>query len=917
MNLAICTIVAKNYLAQARVLMSSVRKWNPEAKRIVILVDQFDGYFDPSGEDFETILSQDLPIPASKWFHFKYSILELNTAVKPYALEFLIRRYSLARIVYLDPDIQLFSPLQSLFDTDSAASIFLTPHLTAPNTDERQPGDLDILRAGAYNLGFLALRATEESNRFLRWWQSKLYELCVVDLARGLFVDQRWVDLVPGLFSGVCILRDPGYNVAYWNLSHRKIQRSGAGYTVNGEPLRFFHYSGFDPAEPDTVSKHQNRYQLNALGDARALFGDYREALLRHAYLDCLRWPYAYGFFANGEPVPDIGRPVHHESPAMLDVVDDPYSDAGFRAFVDLWNQPAVNHGAPVSGISRMAFRIYGIRPDVQAVMPDIFGTDRIRFLQWLLSNGKAEHGLRDYFLSPAMEALAADERAAPHPGRTDLPLEARRIYRSRKDLQRRFSDPFGEDQQDYLTWLLTYGQREYKWSIEMILPLRRQWEECLASRPGYFAALLHRLRLSGLTASANGLSTLGAWRSAWKTWWDRSDPGVTSPLPAQDHNGVEPSLEPRTFGVNIVGYLRAEIGVGEAARSSVRSVRTADIPFGIRNIVPNAPCRNEDRGVEPVAGRPDHHFNLFHINADMTPSVFAEEKNGAGSGHYNIGYWAWELEQFPDRWSSSFDYYREIWTLSTFCQRAISRNSPVPVVTIPLSLEIALSRNYARADFGIPAEPFVFLTVFDVLSVVQRKNPSGVIAAFVQAFQADPRCRLVLKVNNGSAKPGEIAKLREYAAGYPVTIIDRTLTREETYGLMSVADSVVSLHRAEGFGLTLAEAMYLGKPVIATGYSGNLDFTRPDNSLLVDYRLVPIGPNQEPYDASCLWADPDITHAASHMRNLVASRELYSRLSRDGESYVRTHLSPAAVGAQIKERLRTINRQRTEPAGK
>src|SRR5262245_20700770 len=190
MKTAVCTIIAKNYLPYARVLMQSLRRWAPEMRRFAILVDRVDGYFDPLGEDFEIILSEDIPIPQSRWFHFKYSVLELSTAIKPFALEFLFEKYSLESICYFDPDIKVYNHLGLLSSALHSHSIVLTPHLTGVRQDDRRPSELDILRAGAYNLGFIGLRACPETRQFLKWWQDRLYDQCVVDLAEGLFVDQ-------------------------------------------------------------------------------------------------------------------------------------------------------------------------------------------------------------------------------------------------------------------------------------------------------------------------------------------------------------------------------------------------------------------------------------------------------------------------------------------------------------------------------------------------------------------------------------------------------------------------------------------------------------------------------------------------------------------------------------------------------
>jgi hypothetical protein len=212
---AVFTIIAKNYLPYARVLMRSVAQQHAGWRRIVVLADLVGGYFDPGQEDFEIVLTQDLPIPSSRWFHFKYTILELSTAVKPYAFEHLFGTGAFDRIVYLDPDIRVYSPLHAITEALRTADVVLTPHLTRPLEDDRRPAEIDILRSGAYNLGFIGVAQSLESKTFLAWWRQRLYDHCVVDLPRGLFVDQRWIDLAPGMFERVAIVRDAGYNVAY------------------------------------------------------------------------------------------------------------------------------------------------------------------------------------------------------------------------------------------------------------------------------------------------------------------------------------------------------------------------------------------------------------------------------------------------------------------------------------------------------------------------------------------------------------------------------------------------------------------------------------------------------------------------------------------------------------------------------
>jgi glycosyltransferase involved in cell wall biosynthesis len=301
------------------------------------------------------------------------------------------------------------------------------------------------------------------------------------------------------------------------------------------------------------------------------------------------------------------------------------------------------------------------------------------------------------------------------------------------------------------------------------------------------------------------------------------------------------------------------------------------------------------------------YRFNLFYVNADQTPVVHGALGGSFCAGRYNIGCWAWELEEFPDRWLPFFEFYQEIWTPSAFCQDAISRKSPIPVLRVPYAVEVDVPRSMSRADFGLPSGAFVFLTIFDMLSVFERKNPLAVVEAFVRAFGDSSACHLAVKVNHGHLRPDQVQRLRAAAAGYPVTILDHAASREEINALMLSCDCLVSLHRSEGFGLTLAEAMCLGKPVIATAYSGNLDFTKSDNAFLVGYRLRPVGKGCEPYDEGLMWAEPSIEEAAAQMKAVYECEDLRQRRAMAGQEFVREFFSPAAVGRHMRNRLEAV----------
>jgi glycosyltransferase involved in cell wall biosynthesis len=305
----------------------------------------------------------------------------------------------------------------------------------------------------------------------------------------------------------------------------------------------------------------------------------------------------------------------------------------------------------------------------------------------------------------------------------------------------------------------------------------------------------------------------------------------------------------------------------------------------------------------------------LLHVNADQVLPVRAQLGNGFYRRRYNIGFWAWELDDFPDKWDKAFASYQEIWTPSTFCQDGLARRSPIPVVRVPHAIDLEEPPPIGREALGLPARGFLFLCVFDMLSVMERKNPAAAIRAFLSAFGDRDDCHLIVKVNNTRRFPEKLARLQELAAGANVTFLDQVFSRREIVALLNHSDCLVSLHRSEGFGLVLAEAMRLAKPTIATAYSGNMDFTKPGNSLLVGYSLKPVGKGCEPYGESSLWADPDIGDAVRHMRAVFESEDLRHTIGAAAQAYVMKHLSPETVGKQIEQRLQVLWRSFGGPA--
>lgn len=305
------SICSNNYLPHLEVLFASVRKFHPDVDLYVCLVDEETGTYGP----YTVIGARNLGIPEFESFCFQYTIIELNTAVKPFMFMKLFEQLAYDHVIYLDPDIELFAPLTPVFEAlNEGASFILTPHLLEPAENDAQPDDIQIMRAGTYNLGFLACSAQEETQPILRWWARRLRHQCVNEKDRGVFVDQKFMDLLPGFADRVRILRDPGLNVAYWNLKQRKLRWRDDGWLVNDTPLRFFHFSGIDLSNRSILSAYTHHFRGDEIdGSLQKMIDDYAGNVRSHAANGVRAPGYAYGRFASGTPIHAFVRQMFRE----------------------------------------------------------------------------------------------------------------------------------------------------------------------------------------------------------------------------------------------------------------------------------------------------------------------------------------------------------------------------------------------------------------------------------------------------------------------------------------------------------------------------------------------------------------------------------------------------------------------------
>ena len=848
------TIASRNYLAYAITLMQSVAAQYPDAARYLILADRAEAEDDDAlaTAPFVSIAAEALALPDFDAFAFRYTIMEFNTAIKPYAFAHLRGRHPGAGIVYLDPDILVVEPLTEVEAAfaDGALAV-LTPHLVDPVDDDRQPGEREILASGTYNCGFVAVGAHAEADRLIAWWADRLEFGALSDIAAGLFTDQKWVDLVPGLFPDVHILRDEGYNLAYWNLSQRPVSRQGLHWYAGKQRLAFVHFSGVDLDRPAQFSKHQNRHTQATIGKLRPLYADYLARLAANGHAEHRSKPYAFGRFADGEAICDPVRAVYRRyfDKGAAQPQRDPFSMD--RRLYDLpCDELPARADAPMT---RLMYATWKLRADLQQAFDIGQAQGRRGFIRWFARAAALEMGVPQRHLDPARRALTAL-------GAADAPASTMQHWRSASGPASRAACLC----LDIINWSCRF---------RLALQVYAMFPESRRNR------IRRRLeRVAGRPAA------------------------------------VVPVSGPQTrTGINLVGYAHGEFGVAEILRRYAYTLHGGGVPFVVRNFDTGVASRQGDRSMQRFLSEECRYdVNLFCINADQMPVAREQLGDAVFAGRYNIGCWFWELEKFPEQWHGAIDIVDEIWVTSPFVRDAIAACTHKPVHIVPVALSANLPEHYSRSEFGLAEGVFLCLFSFDFNSFVVRKNAEGAIAAFRRAF-ADGRrdVRLVIKTTNGERFPEALRRLIDIAAGDDrIEVRDGFLDRRGMWALQACCDCYVSLHRSEGLGLGMAECMLLGKPVVATAYSGNLAFMDADNSCLVGYSLIPVEEGEYPAWQGQHWAEPDIDQAAAYLARLADDPVYARQIGENAKASVGQRLSAAASLAAVKARLAAIRLQ-------
>ena len=772
-----------------RVLAHGLSEHHPGAPLTVLALGPRDTF---SEEPFEVLGAADLrlyePATTGGWAD---SIARL----KPGLLRALLDR-GRDPLVFLDAAVDVHASLEPVLEQALAnRCIVLSERCAGPLPDDgRLPSQAELLRAGRLGAALVAVRNAPQSPAVLEWWTHRAtaaatpapHPLDDRYAPRGL---TTWADLAPSRFAGVAPLQDPGSAVSGWNLHERSLAGSAAdGFTVDGRPLRFAHFEGFDPLRPYLLAAGANRVRPATSEPLATLVESYASRLMQAGWSDPRRRA-------------DVGRRLPDGT-----VFDD-------RASHLLADAAAAGHRW------------------------DLFDAgDQEEFLDWLAG-------------------------PAPSGARAGVNRYLWRLYGERDDLQRAYPDLDGRGGEGLAGWAWAFGRKELG-IPERLLPGRPAWlQEAPAAR---------RPRME---------------------------------LP----RGAKPDLS-----VHVTGLFRGTLGLGEAARGYVRALEAAHLPVSTTTV--DVSRFVKETGGDPHTGYaavdfadvrdPDAAgFNLICINADELPDFAESVGDGFFTARPSIGVWAWETDHVPERWAPAYGLLDEIWVYSDYVAENLGRAAPIPVRRVPPPVSPPEPGD-VELDLGVPAG-FRFLFMFDFFSTTCRKNPVGLVHAFREAFDPGEGPQLVLKTINGVHRPEALEEVLWAARGRPdVHVVDRSLSARERDALVAGCDCYVSLHRSEGFGLTIAECMALGKPVIATAFSGPTDFVTENNGYLVPYELVRVGADCQIYPPDGTWADPDLAAAARFMRQVVEDPDGAAAKGHAARADIARLYAPEATGAIARARL-------------
>ena len=897
-DLQFVTVCTMNRVAYVRALLESVTRHHGAVPFVVTIVDAIerlpmDGATVLTGAD---VFGRELDYAA-----LKFEAFELCRAARPYTLDYLLRHSQAQRFISLDADLYVFAPLDAMIAKLDEADFVVIPYTTEPRSEAM----------GIFSPGMFAMRRSEAAARFLALWKES----------------QKAFDAIPAAAESVAVLRDSAYNVAGWNLHERSLRFIGDGqWTVDGKPLVSFHFRAFSP---------ERRYVDRVHPAAARLYDFYadhiegggrpaRQAAGTAAPL------YRFDTFPSGIPIDETMRTIFRRHEPFLRADISPWTPEGEVHYARSLLSPAPYTGSLVPILLQA---ILHQRPDLH-VLGDV-SLDPRPLIQWMHSSGAREHGYEELWRHRPVipTAEGGEEYVFSRIG------AVRQLVMQRTDVVAAYPDFLFEDAPALVQWLRNARLKEHFLPEDAINAFERRsngralarifsyvsrtwslmerWPRALIGEGSEELArtLLQHLR-GGLEYDLDDVEMFRWIMQVRPTAGEaltrelpihttgRSAKEVSVMRDVESPRQSPPPLEHIPPGVNVFGYHRSEIGLGQWTRGLVQSLHAA----GYTTSEPVLTNLRMDDDLQPAdflrrKYDPANGTNIFVSYPQYPDSFLRVFPDEVIEGHRNIINLAWEQREGSPYWEKIYAPYHQVWALSDFTAQSLSVILRREVHSVPSVIDL---------DALPPATPrttddFTFVTIFDANSSIERKNPEGVVEAFRRAFRADDRARLIVKAYSADRlghRPRFQRLLNTIGSAPNIEVRTVDLTREQLYALISSSDCCVSLHRGEGFAYTCAEAMAYAKPVIATAYSGNMQYMNEANSFLVRYAEIPSTVQEGPFVRGSLWADPEIAHAAELMRFVYEHRDEAAARGARGRETVARELSPAAIGARIRRLL-------------
>ena len=809
----IFTICSKNYLARALCLYNSIKSFNPNVKFSLFLSDIIE--YKDLGIIFDSAnifyLDDLFNLNDISKITSKYDITELNTAIKATCFKKLMA-IGCDRVLYLDPDIEVFDELDELNDLLRFHDAIVTPHINSQYLDDFRPTDLDIITSGTYNFGFLALNNTEQVIGFLNWWETKLLNFCYSDIPNGLFVDQKFGELITSFIQKTYILHDVSYNVAYWNLHERRVSKT-KNYSINGKPLKFFHFSGLSN-QIEEVSRHQNRIRIEKNSTIYRLFEDYKKKCRDLDSLFLQSTESGFNYFHNGNEILAIHRVAMRLTDQALQVDEEArlvYHTRTFYSKRDIVINVSTNLQIKLNCEPILAAALK-IRGDLVAYFP-ITNTYPHELKSWFVAGGFKEFGLTHHgFESEANQPKSNKIRS--------------------------------------LYVLLAYNPsfREFatKWVPKSILSRVKNHFFFKLGKEGSdhssleSAVIKYNERFESLT--------------------------------------LEESLP--KLNIKYVGYFDYPTGLGKAARDMAKHFYERGKLSDIQKLNILDKKATEDFHLNRSGNEID--ATICHCNFDM---LRLEELQFTWQGK-RLLYCVWELPFFPRHWLNLISSLDGILVPSKFVASNLYRSYGIKSFVLPHVITTSLPGDTVvsntKKKYGLKSGDINILISCDLDSFVARKNPEAAIYAALGAINKLRHIPIKVIVKfHGSTAPAFLKKF-EVMNLHNFVFISDNMTDPEYSSIKVISDIYISLHRSEGFGLNIAEMIDLGKYVVTTGYSGNLDFCSLPNVELVKYKLVTVKNDEYPYSGyGQYWAEPDLFDAEQKIIKLIsqiATRKLVSK---------------------------------------